>query len=156
MIVIAFRKQVKPLKWSPKNHSPLQPSCSDTLSHSSCHPHTPLYIHIACLFTWRLSWWTWPATSAWVALYRSKEPRSNTTVSEERDAHGFIIPNAMKILSVVKVHTEALYTGRCPYMIEAAAGNCSSNRDKKMFLISQAKSTRWDYQIRGLFSDSNY
>jgi hypothetical protein len=49
-----------------------------------------------------------------VALYRSKDPRSNTIVSEERDAYGYIIPNAMKILSVVRVHTEALYTGGCP------------------------------------------
>jgi hypothetical protein len=39
----------------------------------------------------------------------------------------------MKILSVVKEHPEALYSGRCPYMIEAAGGNCSSNRDKKYF-----------------------
>ena len=76
------------------------------------------------------------------ALYRSKEPRSNTTVSEERDAHGFIIPNAMKILSVVKAHTEVLYTGRCLYMIKAAGGNCSSNRGKEIFLIFQAKSAR--------------
>jgi hypothetical protein len=45
----------------------------------------------------------------------------------------------MKILSVAKVRIEALYTGRCPYMIEAAGGKCSSNRDKKIFLIPQAK-----------------
>jgi len=48
----------------------------------------------------------------------------------------------MKILSVVKVHIEALYTGRCPYVIEAAGGNCNRNRDKKIFLISQAKCAR--------------
>jgi hypothetical protein len=48
----------------------------------------------------------------------------------------------MKILSVVKIHTEALYTERCPYKIEAAGRNCSSNRDKEIFLISQAKSAK--------------
>jgi hypothetical protein len=48
----------------------------------------------------------------------------------------------MKILSVVKVHIEGLYTGRYPYMIEATGGNCSSSRGKKIFHISQAKCTR--------------
>jgi len=48
----------------------------------------------------------------------------------------------MKILSVVKVHTEALYTGRCSYVIQAAGGNYGKNRDKKIFPISQAKCTK--------------
>ena len=65
-------------------------------------------------------------------------------------------PKAMKILSVVKVHKEAPYTVRCPYVIEATGGNYVRNRDKKIFLISQAKITRRGYQIRALFSDSNY
>jgi hypothetical protein len=71
-----------------------------------------------------------------VALYRSKEPRSNTTVSVEREAQSSIFPTAMEILSVVKVHTEPLWTRG---LIEAAGRRYNSAGNKKAFLKPQAK-----------------